>query len=56
MLRVRRIMFSSLLPTGSIKADIFFAFQPCIQTINATELLEHFAKSAQQRKVALEDV
>lgn len=52
MLGVRRIMFSFLLPTSSIKADTFFAFQPYIQTIIATELLGHFVKSAQQRKVS----
>lgn len=41
---------------SSVKTDTFFAFQTCIQSMNATEQLRHFAKSAQKRKVASEDI
>lgn len=56
MLKVRRIALLSLLLAGGIKTDTFFAFQTYVQSMNATEQTGHFAKSAQKRRFASEDI
>lgn len=56
MSKVRRIALLSLLLAGGIKTDTFFAFQTCVQSLNATEQTGHFAKSAQKRRFASEDI
>lgn len=45
------------LPLASgTKTDTFFAFQTCVHSMNAAEQTGHFAKSAQKRKFASEDI
>lgn len=56
MLKVRRIALLSVLLASGIKTGTFFAFQTYVQSMNATEQTGHFAKSAQIRKFASEDI
>lgn len=55
MLEVRRIALLSLFLACGIKTDTF-AFQICVYSMNATKQTGHFAKSAQKRKFASEDI